>query len=52
MFSKNHYPYLLRLLGHSDVDISSYGIGSIFIIIISQKDITPDNSPHPHFEAM
>ncbi|KAA6371623.1 MAG: hypothetical protein EZS28_032850 [Streblomastix strix] len=46
------YPALLRLLDHTDEDIISDTISSIYKLILTGKDTTPQNSKHPHFETM
>jgi hypothetical protein len=52
MFAKNPFPGLLRLLEHTDRFVVDDGIFSIYNILLSGTYTTPDNSPHPHYEAM
>jgi hypothetical protein len=42
----------LRLLDHLDNGIVTDGINSILNILIVGTNTTPDDSPHPHYEAM
>jgi hypothetical protein len=52
IYAKNPYPGLLRLMEHSDINIVSDGICSIYSILLSGANTTPETSHHPHYDTM
>ncbi|KAA6348017.1 MAG: hypothetical protein EZS28_051995, partial [Streblomastix strix] len=52
IFSKHPYPSLIRLLNHENADVINEAILSIFNILSAGSISTPQNSTHPHFDAI
>ncbi|KAA6386763.1 MAG: hypothetical protein EZS28_017712 [Streblomastix strix] len=52
LYSKKPYPYLLRLLNHSDNEKLEFAICSIVNIINAGSNATSSSSLHPHFDQM
>ncbi|KAA6372496.1 MAG: hypothetical protein EZS28_031976, partial [Streblomastix strix] len=49
---KKPYPGLIRLLVHTDDDIVNDSISSIFLILQTGSNTTPESDPHPHYESL
>ncbi|KAA6363442.1 MAG: hypothetical protein EZS28_041031 [Streblomastix strix] len=52
LYSKKPYPYLLRLLNHSNNEVILYTIYSIVNILLTGFNTTSSSSLHPHFDQM
>ncbi|KAA6385992.1 MAG: hypothetical protein EZS28_018481, partial [Streblomastix strix] len=52
LLEKKPYPGLVRLLEHTDDSIASYAIISIFLLLESGSNSTPEADPHPHYDSI
>ncbi|KAA6364219.1 MAG: hypothetical protein EZS28_040255 [Streblomastix strix] len=49
---KNPYPSLIHILDHQDIEVAKYAILSMYNILAARSQTSPQNSTHPHFDAI
>ncbi|KAA6384417.1 MAG: putative NEK/NEK2 protein kinase, partial [Streblomastix strix] len=52
LLQKKPYPGLFRLIEHTNLNVASDAIISIFNIQLSGSNTTPESDPHPHYESL